>query len=120
MTVEPVILKDLWEKSGLYFEWSRVRFTEFIGIKECRTCAAFGHTAKDCPDKGKPTCGDCLQPYKEGHLCRVQRCKNCVLANEKFRAGWGVRHSAFDSQCMSYQRQREIIIKRTDYGFKRT
>ncbi|GBL88833.1 hypothetical protein AVEN_158947-1 [Araneus ventricosus] len=54
ITIDPSIFKELWLKQGLYFNWSRVRFTEFIGIRQCRTCGAFGHTSKYCDDRDKP------------------------------------------------------------------
>ncbi|GBN31034.1 hypothetical protein AVEN_117875-1 [Araneus ventricosus] len=54
ITIDQSIFKELWLKQCLYFNWSRVRFTEFIGIGQCRTCGVFGHTAKYCDDRDKP------------------------------------------------------------------
>ncbi|GBL76180.1 hypothetical protein AVEN_234459-1 [Araneus ventricosus] len=54
VTIDPSIFKELWLKQFLYFNWSRVRFTEFIGIRQRRTCGVFGHTAKYCDDRDKP------------------------------------------------------------------
>ncbi|GBO37003.1 hypothetical protein AVEN_10470-1 [Araneus ventricosus] len=117
ITIDPSIFKDLWLKQGLYFNWSRVRFTEFIGIRQCRTCGAFGHTAKYCDDRDKPPiCENCSMLKTENHSCRVPKCKNFILANEKFKRNWHTIHSVFDKRCESYLRQRDILVKRTNYG----
>ncbi|GBM04020.1 hypothetical protein AVEN_99210-1 [Araneus ventricosus] len=117
VTIDPSIFKELSLKQGLYFNWSRVRFTEFTGIRQCRTCGAFCHTAKYCDDRDKPPiCENCSMLKTENHSCRVPKCKNCIFSNEKFKRNWHTTHSVFDKRCESYLRQRDILVKRTNYG----
>ncbi|GBM79953.1 hypothetical protein AVEN_113369-1 [Araneus ventricosus] len=76
VTLDPSIFKELWLKQSLYSDWFRVRFTEFIGIRQCRTCGAFGHTAKGCDDRDKPSiCDNFSQLITENHSCMVPNCK---------------------------------------------
>ncbi|GBN29670.1 hypothetical protein AVEN_235212-1 [Araneus ventricosus] len=119
VTIDPSIFKELRLKHGIYFNWSRIRFTEFIGASgsQCRTCAAFGHTAKYCEDRDKPPiCKNCSMLKTENHSCRVPKSKNCIMASEKFKRNWHTIRSVFDKRCESYLRQRDILVKRTDYG----
>ncbi|GBN26832.1 hypothetical protein AVEN_249246-1 [Araneus ventricosus] len=37
-------------------------------------------------------------------------------SREKYGADYGVNHCALEKRCRSFQRQRDLIIKRTDYG----
>ncbi|GBN79406.1 hypothetical protein AVEN_6175-1 [Araneus ventricosus] len=117
VTIDQSIFKELWLKQGLYFNWSRVRFTEFVGIRQCRTCGVFGHTAKYCDDRDKqPICENFSMLKTENHSCRLPKCKNCTIANENFKRNWHTTHSVFDKRCEFYLRQRDILVKRTNYG----
>ncbi|GBL76477.1 hypothetical protein AVEN_53232-1 [Araneus ventricosus] len=117
VAIDPIIFKELWLKQGLYFNWSRVRFTEVIGIRQCRTCGAFGHRAKYYDDEDKPPIFEnCSLLKTENHSYRVPTRKNCIIANEKFKRNWHTTHSEFDKRCESYLRQKDILVKRTNYG----
>ncbi|GBN99422.1 hypothetical protein AVEN_21713-1 [Araneus ventricosus] len=49
VSVDPGIYKMIFDQPGLYFEFSRLRFDNFFGVKQCRHCRCFGHTTKWCP-----------------------------------------------------------------------
>ncbi|GBN08132.1 hypothetical protein AVEN_16163-1 [Araneus ventricosus] len=111
------LLSILVEEDGFEKDGFRVRFTEFIGIRQCRTCGAFGHTAKYCDDRDNPQiCGNCSMLKTENHSYGVPKCKNCIMANEKLKRNWHTIHSVFYKGCESYLRQRDILVKRTNYG----
>ncbi|GBN71965.1 hypothetical protein AVEN_35142-1 [Araneus ventricosus] len=116
VSLEPSIFREFNNLRGLYFQWNRIRFSEFVGVRQCRACLKFGHTAKNCVPGNQPRCARCGEFGRENHVCRATRCNNCVYANEKFKLNLDTRHGAFDRKCSSYLRQRDQIIKRTDYG----
>ncbi|GBL83905.1 hypothetical protein AVEN_263601-1 [Araneus ventricosus] len=53
LTVEPEIFSTLMAKEGLYFQFSRLRFTDFINVKLCKQCFGYGHNIKYREDREK-------------------------------------------------------------------
>ncbi|GBN11723.1 hypothetical protein AVEN_98774-1 [Araneus ventricosus] len=43
LTVGPEIFREVRKLRGLYLQWSRVRFAEFVGIRQCSTCLIWLH-----------------------------------------------------------------------------
>ncbi|GBO04913.1 hypothetical protein AVEN_226632-1 [Araneus ventricosus] len=52
-SINPKKFEEIKEKAGLYFEFTRLRTSEFISVRQCRKCFAFGHTTKKCDPKTK-------------------------------------------------------------------
>ncbi|GBL53286.1 hypothetical protein AVEN_186435-1 [Araneus ventricosus] len=59
LTINPKNFHEIMDKEGLYFEFSRLRFSEFIGIKQCKKCFLFGHTTKQCKEETPRKCDNC-------------------------------------------------------------
>ncbi|GBL85734.1 hypothetical protein AVEN_193181-1 [Araneus ventricosus] len=119
ISVNPKKFIEIRDKGGLYFQWVKLRTSEFIGVKQCKQCFGFGHTAKVCDNTGEPKCDRCGEMIvgNTRHRCRGFNCINCIQSNARFNTDFGISHSCLDKRCKSFLRQRELIIKRTDYGF---
>ncbi|GBN97831.1 Retrovirus-related Pol polyprotein from type-1 retrotransposable element R1 [Araneus ventricosus] len=70
MSVNPKKYEDFKNKEGLYFQFSRLRLSEFISVKQCRKCHAFGHTTKGCDPNNKQLCDKCGEIKEDRHRCR--------------------------------------------------
>ncbi|GBM63919.1 hypothetical protein AVEN_131288-1 [Araneus ventricosus] len=92
VSLEPSIFREFNNLRGLYFQWNRIRFSEFVGVRQCRAYLKFGHTAKNCVPGNQPRCARCGEFGRENHVCRATRCNNCVYANEKFKLNIDTRH----------------------------
>ncbi|GBL99476.1 hypothetical protein AVEN_68767-1 [Araneus ventricosus] len=80
VSVDPSVYKRLFEFQGLYFEFTRLRFDNFFGIKQCRHCRKFGRTTKWCPRAQEVLCGNCgLEHPTES--CKEVICVNCRMPN---------------------------------------
>ncbi|GBM02890.1 hypothetical protein AVEN_52061-1 [Araneus ventricosus] len=77
LSINPKKFNDIMNKEGLYFQFSRLRFAEFILIRQCRKCFGFGHTTSKCDPQEKQHCDKCSEIKEEGHRCRGPRCSNC-------------------------------------------
>ncbi|GBN77039.1 hypothetical protein AVEN_13190-1 [Araneus ventricosus] len=119
ISVNPKKFIEIRDKGGLYFQWVKLRTSEFIGVKQCKQCFGFGHTTKVCDNTGEPKCDRCGETIigNTRHRCRGFNCINCIQSNARFNTDFGISHSCLDKRCKSFLRQRELIIKRTDYGF---
>ncbi|GBN94414.1 hypothetical protein AVEN_241779-1 [Araneus ventricosus] len=116
LSINPKKFNDIMNKEGLYFQFSRLRFAEFISIRQCRKCFGFGHTTSKCDPQEKQHCDKCSEIKEEGHRCRGPSCSNCKDFNRKARKTYGCGHSPLDQNCRSLARQKELVKNRTDYG----
>ncbi|GBL93865.1 hypothetical protein AVEN_153626-1 [Araneus ventricosus] len=101
-------------KEGLYFQFRRLRFTEFINVKLCKHCLGYVHNIKCCEDREKERsqrCDNCgeLKPKGVEHDCRLPKCHQYTIAREKYGTDYGVNHGALDKSCRSFQRRRDLI-----------
>ncbi|GBN62491.1 hypothetical protein AVEN_161543-1 [Araneus ventricosus] len=116
LSVNPKMFNDIMNKEGLYFQFSRLRFAEFISIRQCRKCFGFGLTTSKYDPREKQHCDKCSEIKEEGHRCRGPCCSNCKDFNKKARKTYGCGHSPLDQNCRSLARQKELIKNMTDYG----
>ncbi|GBN29327.1 hypothetical protein AVEN_119829-1 [Araneus ventricosus] len=116
MTINPKKYEDFKSKEGLYFQFTRLRLSEFISVKQCKKCFAFGHTTKGCDPSNKQLCDKCGEVKEESHRCRGHSCINCKESNRKARTDYKTDHSCLDRNCNVLIKQKEIVMRRTDYG----
>ncbi|GBM47068.1 hypothetical protein AVEN_179794-1 [Araneus ventricosus] len=116
MSINPKKYEDFLSKEDLYFQFTRLRLAEFISIKQCRKCFAFGHTTRGCDPSNKQLCDRCGDVKEENHRCKGNNCINCRESNKKLRTNHKTDHSCLDRNCKTLIRQKELVIKRTDYG----
>ncbi|GBL99219.1 hypothetical protein AVEN_134579-1 [Araneus ventricosus] len=117
LSINPKKYDDFKNKEGLYFHFSRLRLSEFISVKQCKKCFAFGHTTKGCDPANKQLCDKCGEVKEENHRCRGNNCINCRESNRKVRTNYKTDHSCLDRNCNVLTKQKEIVMRRTDYGF---
>ncbi|GBO31176.1 hypothetical protein AVEN_184018-1 [Araneus ventricosus] len=117
MSINPRKYEDFKNKEGLYFQFTRLRLSEFISVKQCKKCFAFGHTTKGCDPLNKQLCDKCGEVREENHRCRGHSCINCKESNRKARTNFKTDHSCLDRNCNIMIKQKEIVMRRTDYGF---
>ncbi|GBN56914.1 hypothetical protein AVEN_170019-1 [Araneus ventricosus] len=115
-SVDPGIYKLIFDQPGLYFEFSRLRFDNFFGVKQCHHCKRFGHTTKWCPRKEDTFCTRCGMDHPVD-TCKDIICVNCTESNQRFKSGFNVNHGPKDKvNCNSFLRQKDNLIRLTDYG----
>ncbi|GBN27055.1 hypothetical protein AVEN_32715-1 [Araneus ventricosus] len=90
LMVEPEIFITLIAKEGLYFQFRRLRFTEFINVKLCEHCLGYFHTIKyrEAREKESPQrCDNCgeLKPKGAEDDYRRPKCHKCTIDSEEYR-----------------------------------
>ncbi|GBM38671.1 hypothetical protein AVEN_37465-1 [Araneus ventricosus] len=115
ITLDPRIYKRVFGEPGLFFEWSRYRFDNFIGVKQCRHCRKFGHTTKWCPRSEEALCGNCGLNHKSED-CQQVICVNCYDSNQKYNSGFDTGRHPYSITCECFLRQKVNLIRLADYG----
>ncbi|GBN60699.1 hypothetical protein AVEN_192835-1 [Araneus ventricosus] len=54
MSINPKKYSEFLGKGGFYFEFSKLRLSEFISVKQCRVCFGFEHPSKNCDRAESP------------------------------------------------------------------
>ncbi|GBO06214.1 hypothetical protein AVEN_188520-1 [Araneus ventricosus] len=116
LSIDPKKFIEIKNKEGLYFQFSCLRTSEFISIRFCKRCFAYGHTTKNCDPKNEQKCDRCGNTKGNNHKCSGLRCINCSESNSKFRKNFNTNHGCLDPDCKTYLMHKEIIMNRTDYG----
>ncbi|GBL95357.1 hypothetical protein AVEN_154770-1 [Araneus ventricosus] len=115
--VNPTIYKQLFDESGLFFEFIHLKFDNFYGIKQCKHCRRFGHTTKWCPRTKEALCIKCGLDHPSDNCPKIF-CINCSEYNQRQGTSFDVNHAPYDrSKCESYDKQRANLMRHTDYGF---
>ncbi|XP_023215809.1 uncharacterized protein LOC111618501 [Centruroides sculpturatus] len=107
-----VDLREIMQREGkINLGWTRCPVFDYILVKRCYKCLAFGHFARDCRSE-KNTCSHC----GEAHLfknCKkkeeIATCANCVRQKRGNHD-----HNTLDKRCPIYLQEVEKIIKRTN------
>ncbi|GBN65183.1 hypothetical protein AVEN_62471-1 [Araneus ventricosus] len=88
-------------------KWTMYQMKEFLHIKRCSTCQAYGHTAnsKECKFT-TPFCGCCGLRHNTRN-CRTDElyCINCAESNRNRGTNYKIRHRAIDSHCPCYNKE---------------
>ncbi|XP_023238043.1 uncharacterized protein LOC111636882 [Centruroides sculpturatus] len=111
--VSPQIRKYLLMVGKINLQWSRCRVQDFCPIMQCFRCCKYGHSTKYC-EQEIPTCSQCAgeHTYKQcPNKTTKPRCINCH--HNKLNT---LNHNARDSSCPVFQRVKNTIIQRTEYG----
>ena len=115
----PTIREYIMNKNGgyVYLNLSRSKVYDRFAVIQCYHCQSFNHIASKCADKDKsPVCCKCSGPHKIIECNSThERCNNC--AKSKLRGSHSHRSNSTD--CPIYAREREFLIKRTDYSLKK-
>ena len=100
----------------IYLNLARYRVFDRHRVTQCYHCYSYHHIANICPNKDKSaTCGRCSKSHETKKcVAKAERCINCVKATPNKDN----RHCAFSYKCPIYERERNILISRTDYESK--
>ncbi|GBM40241.1 hypothetical protein AVEN_183557-1 [Araneus ventricosus] len=119
LSVSPSIFSTLMTKEGIYLQFRRFNFAEFLNVKQCRPCLNYGHTAKYCETLDSPAgcdrCGWSKTDEDNHNNCRIYKCYHCSLARKIYGVNYGTNHSALDKKCKCYEKQKKLLMERTDY-----
>lgn len=99
----------------IYLGWQRCPVYEELSIQKCFTCQEYFHKTPNC---NNPIA--CVA-YSESHDVSewsetVKKCKNCVLANNKYHTNYNTNHAANDIDCPTYQYHISCLRSKIDYG----
>lgn len=112
--VSPVTRKQLLRNNKLNIGWRRCNIRDYVYIKRCYRCQAFGHYAKDC--SRDVLCGFCGGPHKYSDCTSdVVSCANCCTANVLHNLKYDCKHQAINRDCPSYQRILNSERQKIDY-----
>ena len=101
----------------LYLNMCRSKVYDRFFVTQCYHCQSFNHIASKCPDKDEPAvCGKCAGPHEtKGCNSNTEKCNNCSKAKLKTSNC----HKSNSTDCPIYAREREFLIKRTNYSLEK-
>jgi Zinc knuckle len=94
----------------VFIGWDSCRVYQHIDILRCFKCSQFGHRAANCTHE--ICCAKCSGNH-DGKECNseVEKCANCVWANEQLKLGLDVKHASYSLKCPSYLRKVRLLSK---------
>ena len=99
----------------VYLGWQRYPVYEDLSIQRCFTCQGFFHKNTGC--SGPLVCVMCSEKHDVSECPGTRkRCKNCLLANQKFLTKYDPNHAANDTSCPAYQYHISCLKNKIDYG----
>lgn len=100
----------------VFIGWERYPIYEDIGVTRCFKCQEPLHKSDTCSNQ--PSCGKCSgqHDYRECDNGSQKECKNCMLANQKYKLKYKTDHGAADPDCPSYQYLVTVLRSKIDYG----
>ncbi|GBM40813.1 hypothetical protein AVEN_137319-1 [Araneus ventricosus] len=82
LSIDPKKFIEIKNRKGLYFQFSPLRTSEFISIRFCKRCFAYGHTTKNCDPKNEQKCDRCGPTMAYNSLRGIQiNVNHCVAAH---------------------------------------
>lgn len=115
LEVSAGIRNVLKNKNKLYLRYSVCSVSDYVWIRQCYRCLAFGHLARNC--ESQPKCGHCAEAH-EMKNCKVRKdqpkCGNCMRTGRLPPPD--LIHSAFDTKnCPILVRKFKERIADTNY-----
>ena len=126
LKVTPNIREAIMKKEKIYLDLESHHVSDSFHVQQCYQCQSFGHKANSehCPNKNSdPTCFYCSCAHKSS-ACRNKddkskhKCVNCNKSNNQTIKEGVSKHNASSRNCPFYQKEIELIKKRTCYDSK--
>lgn len=96
--------------------WERHNVYENLSINRCFNCQEYYHKSGQC--EREVSCEHCADNH-ESSTCMQgtpKKCKNCVIANEKFKTNHNTAHAASDPECPSTKYHIDLLRSRINYA----
>lgn len=106
---------EAMNRKKMYLGWQRCPVYEELSIQRCFACQGYFHKNSNC---GNPlACVTCGGPHDVSECPEAEKkCRNCVLANNKYRTKYDTHHAADDNNCPTYQYHISCLRSKIDYG----
>lgn len=106
--------KSLMNISKIYIGWGRYPVYEDINVLRCFKCQQFHHKQKNCLNE--LVCPICSDSHEEKSCPKTKKCcKNCKMANEKYKIKYNFEHSSTDPSCPSVKYHIAMLKNKIDY-----
>lgn len=95
--------------------WDRCKVFDATYVKRCYNCLGFNHKADVC--KNKKVCERCLGEHLK-NTCeadKVEKCSNCIRANEKLNLNLAIEHNVYSRSCQVYLQKLSVEKQRNNY-----
>lgn len=102
----------------IFVGWQRCRVYNDLNLRRCWKCGGYGHTGKNC--KNEQHCQLCAGAHdtKSCENKEVEKCVNCIKANEQYNADRPIDHCALDERkCETYLDRKKFLISKTDFPY---
>ncbi|XP_023216364.1 uncharacterized protein LOC111618966 [Centruroides sculpturatus] len=109
----PKLRLHLLKIEKISVQWSKCRISDFYPVLQCFRCCRFGHSSTSCSQEAS-TCSHCAGQHNFKDC--TNKNKPAVCCNCKHDNPSNCGHNARDSICKVYNKIKNNIIQRTDYG----
>lgn len=115
MQVSPSVFKKAMKMKRVFIDWDSCPIFEDLSVVRCFNCQGYFHKSTSC--RKEKVCGKCTEQH-ETKQCRAQieRCVNCVLANDRFKMQYATNHLTSDPSCSCTKYHTEVLRSRVNYG----
>jgi len=115
---DATLFAKLMSRKKVYIEWERYQVYENISPLQCFNCWGFYHKNSNC--ENETACSYCGREHPRRDCPLVQseqgkKCKNCELANLRYRTGYDVSHEASDVDCPTYKYHIQVMRSKINY-----
>lgn len=101
-------------KKKFYIGWEKCRVYENLTIKRCFKCQEYYHKSDECVNE--VSCEVCSEKHESKNCSKqVNKCKNCILANNKYKTSHDINHKASDPECASTKYHLSLLKSRINY-----
>lgn len=115
ISLNPEPFKKLIKIGIINIGWQRLRLREYIRPMQCFKCQMNDQLAKFCRNEQKcSNWGSKDHAYKD--FKEDAECINCVIYNERYNAGYEVKHNSRDKCCLVRDKEVNNLKFRIDYG----
>lgn len=111
----PELYWKMMDHKKLFIGWERCIVYENLAVTKCFKCQGYFHKSNNC--ENEISCEHCAGNHeRKSCTTQIKKCKNCEIANIKYKLGHNVNHTASDPECPSTKYHLNLIRSKTDYG----
>lgn len=115
----PDSFADLMLMKRVFIGWERYPVYEDLDIPRCFHCQGYYHKKDACAST--VVCIKCGGEHETRECSsQIKCCKNCIVANTRYKKNYDTNHEAMDVSCPVYKYHLQVLQSKIDYHLPST